>query len=528
MARIDFKGFGADQGAYPGDLVHSWGAMLVEPPNIAELRRRAASQMTTLGQLAPAKSGIPTRVVHYFLVEEIRDNHALQKAGIHTGNDRRRLALIQDGRGSRHLIERKVLRPVVRRPGVLEGRLRITEEQVSNHRIFYTHLEREELRNQRLSHAQEYIRYGETTDFPAKKGSRRRGGVPSERPNVRTRRVWFHLPQIEEGPGRVCWIKGRGNAHYAPVLDKGVLVPDNFQISAPPEDLDQPEVFGAVANLTFTHLMTEIVGRRSGGAGVLHTYIRELNKLPLIDPRLLTPTQVDDLLEAFEPLKKRRTLPIGEELNQADRQTFDVLAMRYLFGTEDAPEAVVAVTRAIRQLAAEREQRSSSGKEQVKRAAKRSVFNAVDYAARALKDTREAPDPAANLSLESTLETTVVEVPEHTQQGELTAGNSLFDLTTVSVGDETTVEAPTPPHAQLVTELLRRRADMTGPLILPVGEKEAAELADTARAEWNTWSLEIHKQVTDMLPGRPKANQRREVLREVEKMQGIWPGSLAP
>ncbi|MFJ5871808.1 hypothetical protein ACIQD2_11745 [Dietzia maris] len=305
-----------------------------------------------------------------------------------------------------------------------------------------------------------------------------------------------------------------------------MLAPDNFFISAPPADLYRAEALGAVANLSFTHLMTEIYGRRSGGDGVLHTYGRELNKLPILDPRLLTDGQIDDLLGAFEPLQKRGTLSIMAELNQTDRQTFDALAMRYLFGRDDGPEAVLAVTRAIRQLASEREQRSSSGKEQARRAGKRTVFNSSDYAARALLDTREAPDPTTSLKLVSTLDTIVVEVPEHDLGGGLSAGSSLFDLNLVNLGDELTITTPAPPHARLVAQIIRRRADTTGSLILPASEDEVSKLADAAEAEWDFWVSEIVQQVADMLPGNPKASQRREVLVEIEQIQGLWPGSL--
>lgn len=524
MSRFDFNAFGEAQGAYPGDLIHNWGAVLVEPPDIATLRKRAGQRLVRLGDLAPARSGIPTRVVHYFMVVEIEDAEALRAAGIRTGNDRRRLALIEDGRGGRHIIERKVLRPTVRRPGILDGRIKVDESAVGHHRIFYTHLERAELEDQRLSYTLDYIRYGETTDFPARENSRRLGGVPAQRPNVKNRRVWFHLPRIDEGAGRVCWIKGRGYSHYAPVLDEGVLAPDNFLISSPPDGLPRPEAFGAVANLTFTHLMAEIFGRRSGGDGVLHTYIRELNRLPILDPRQLSADETDDLLEAFEEIASRSVLNISEELRQEDRQKFDGLAMRLLFGPEDGPDAAVAVTRAIRQLVGEREARSTSGREQVKQATRRTVFNVGDYAARALKDVGEAPDPMVDASWEHEMQL-IIDVPAHSTKGSLSAGRSLFDLDNVVVGDQV-VSTPSPAHAQFLTEVLRRRSDTAGNVVLPIDDGVMSRNLDLVRGRWDVWCGEMSSYVHKMLPGRTKQSQRVDVLREVERMQGIWPGSL--
>src|SRR5699024_11309890 len=104
MSRFDFNDFGEVQGAYPGDLIHNWGAVLVEPPDIAALRKRAGQRLVRLGDLAPARSGIPTRVVHYFLLVEIKDGEALLAAGIRTGNDRGRLGLMRVGAGGGNIM----------------------------------------------------------------------------------------------------------------------------------------------------------------------------------------------------------------------------------------------------------------------------------------------------------------------------------------------------------------------------------------------------------------------------------------
>lgn len=230
MSTADFGSLGAAR-AFPGDLSLSWGAALVEPPSIGALRRVAQDRLVRLGELSRPRSGIPTRVVGYFCLEELDDPQSLAQMGVRSNQDRRRLAVVKDGRGAIHLLEREVLKPLVRRPGVLDGRLLVREQDVRPWHLLYITENRAALEERRLRHTLAYIRYSETQDFPAREGSRRAGGVPAERPQVRVRPVWFQVSRIETGAGRVCWIKGRGERHYAPTLDSGVLIPDNFQYS---------------------------------------------------------------------------------------------------------------------------------------------------------------------------------------------------------------------------------------------------------------------------------------------------------
>src|SRR5437870_3182587 len=91
-ARIDFSELGDT--AYPGRLATAWGPALTEPSGVRTLRSRAAQKLTTLGALAPVHSGIPTRAVGYFALEEVDDPEVLEANGIHTRRDHERLAVV--------------------------------------------------------------------------------------------------------------------------------------------------------------------------------------------------------------------------------------------------------------------------------------------------------------------------------------------------------------------------------------------------------------------------------------------------
>jgi hypothetical protein len=114
-SRVDFGTLGGDV-AYRGTLRTSWGAALVEPSAVAQINAQAGGKLARLGDIAPARSGIATRVVAYFMVEELTDPALLAQHGLTSRTDRDRLALVRDGRGVEHLIERGALMPMVRRP----------------------------------------------------------------------------------------------------------------------------------------------------------------------------------------------------------------------------------------------------------------------------------------------------------------------------------------------------------------------------------------------------------------------------
>jgi len=56
--------------------------------------------------------------------------------------------------------------------------------------------------------------------------------------------------------------------------------------------------------------------------------------LPMLDPRLLTQDQADELAGLFETVAARPMSSVEEDLRDPDRQAFDLWAMRHLVGPE--------------------------------------------------------------------------------------------------------------------------------------------------------------------------------------------------
>jgi hypothetical protein len=518
QARADFSRFRSAE-AFPGRIASSWGACLVEPPEVGALRQVAGGRLVELGDLAPPHSGIPTRVVAYFCLEQITDASVQARMGIRSQRDRQRLTVVKDGRGAVHILERDALKPMLRRPGDLEGKLDVTEQDTAPWKMLYLHIDKSDLEFRRWNHTLAYIRYGETQNFPGPEGSRRAGGIPAERPQVRVRPVWFQVAKIPVGPGRVSWLKGRGDRHYVPVLAESLLIPDNFLYSAPPK-LIVPRAFSAVCNLSWTHLMAEIFGRRGGGDGVLHTYIRELSMLPIIDPRKFGQGEAEDFVELFDVVAARPALPINEEMQQPDRQKFDRWAMRYLFENE-AEGAASAVERALRGLVEERFQRAASGREQEQRATRRSVFDPAPIAARVLMDCGMPTNIATMVGeLDSTLDSLALEIPAHSG-GMVEVGSTLLDAGDVVVGGHVLLSTPSDSHSLAVVALLTTNNDYSGIFTVPLDSAATAEIYRSWHSAWSEWKESAERAVRVILPRPQQAERRRQVTRELEERTGL-------
>lgn len=284
--------------------------------------------------------------------------------------------------------------------------------------------------------------------------------------------------------------------------------------------------FAAVANASWTHLMAEVFGRRGGGDGVLHTYIRELSMMPLVDPRRFTPTQADDLAGLFETMARRPVGQVNEELQQPDRQALDAWIMRYLFA-DDADDAARAVERALRDLVAERAGRAASGRDQVTRAVRRTTFNPAPIAARVLIECGRPPSLLqATESLEAgALDTVSLNVPDHAR-GRAEVGATLLDTGDVLIDGRHLMTAPSDAHSDAIVAVLTADPDFVGTVVLPARESETSALERDWRNAWTAWKREVQEKIRAAVPRAQHGQRRTEVATEVINQAGLMTGAL--
>ncbi|MCG7205153.1 hypothetical protein [Streptomyces arenae] len=269
--------------------------------------------------------------------------------------------------------------------------------------------------------------------------------------------------------------------------------------------------------------MAEVYGRRGGGDGVLHTYIRELSQMPILDPTLLTRSQAEDLAALFAEVAGRPALSTDEELRQPDRQALDAWAMRYMFG-DDADEAGRAVERALRDLVIERTQRTVSGREQQQRAVRRTVFDPAPLAARVLMDCGVQPKLSDFLP-EDPGPSVEVNVPAH-EELPVRLGDSLMDQGDVLVGESPLITGLDDGHAAAVVAVLTADPRFSGPVQLPLAEDLAQEAVEKWTQRWSEWKREVQTAIKDVLPKAVQAQRRSLVARELEERAGLLPRTL--
>ena len=274
--------------------------------------------------------------------------------------------------------------------------------------------------------------------------------------------------------------------------------------------------------------MTEVYGRRGGGDGVLHTYIRELSMLPIVDPRSFSQTEAEDFIALFEEVASRPALPIAEELRQADRQAFDAWAMQRIFG-DDAADASQAIASSLIALSEERFQRAQSGREQERKAVKRSTFDPAPVAARIIMDIGVPPeilhlfgkvDPKA-------LTTTTIQVPAH-QPGKPEAGSTLLDQDQVLIDGEPLMATPSDAHALVMMAALTTNRDLVGDVALPDEVKLVEEKYRKWVEQWKNWRGAIFEALASAFPRPQQAQRKEQVRREVESQLKLSPGVLRP
>lgn len=495
-----------------------WGAALVEPAPIAALRQTAAHLLAPLGNIAPPRSGIPSRAVRYFTLTEETSDDLLRTHGLQTQADSRRRALVRDGQGVLHVVERESLLPLVRRPSDVGGVVRVPSSAYEGSYLFNVPKTREELEALRRTHTLDYIRYGERTEFAAPTGSRRAGGVPSQRAQTAVRAQWWTVPSMPTRGTRVLLPKGRG-VHCAPELPEGVVTLDNYFYAAPVEGLANARALAAVLNLSWTHLMAEIFGRRNAGAGVLQTYIRELARLPVPNPAAMRERQIDHLLEKFEAIATRQQRDVHHELNEPSRQAFDLAGMEVLFGP-DAEAASAAVSRALRDLATEREAKAASGQQQIRRAAVRQSFDARRVAARLADELPAPPTPLEDRPLAAgQLGTEIIHLANHEPVVAVHVQVTLFGATLHINGKANPhLELPEAGHVRFVAACLTAARKLSGQVAVPADPKAADEAAWQWLDRWTAWQEALASKLLELLPGGNRAQQRHRVSTEVAEL----------
>lgn len=93
------------------------------------------------------------------------------------------------------------------------------------------------------------------------------------------------------------------------------------------------ELIAALFNSVITFLSMEMRGT-SRNLGALDLNANYFKNLRVLNPNLLDDAQIEEIKNAFQPLKERNILTIAEEIQRADRINFDRVVLRS-FGIDE-------------------------------------------------------------------------------------------------------------------------------------------------------------------------------------------------
>ena len=343
-----------------------WGKYLRAPDLYFRIMERYGAHFVPLGEIAAIRFGVKSGCDAFFMPRDVSSQllekypkHKWNDAPLHTHCPRAevvsgKVKLVKTGAGDGtvHPVETRFLVPEVHslmdvsrallRPENLDRIVLLVSQPMSKLKGTYV---------------QKYLRYGERSAF----ASTRSKAVPvPQRPTCAGRDPWYDLSYTR--CGHLIWPKSQQYRHVVVHNRSRLLVNCNlYDVTVTDERACPPPLLAAVLNSTPVALVKTYFGRYAGTEGNLKTEIVDVNLMEVPDPRHAPPSVAKKLLDAFDRLCQRDTLPMVEaefmechsaerikklarkpvqlpqELKLADRRALD-LALFELLGVSSAAE----------------------------------------------------------------------------------------------------------------------------------------------------------------------------------------------
>jgi hypothetical protein len=168
--------------------------------------------------------------------------------------------------------------------------------------------------------AYEYVRWGEKQRTPD-------GTSWPEVPSVKGRKVWWLVREPTFPVG--IWPKAFNDRFFILENDSKVACSDRFYEIELKEGTDA-ESFMAFLNSTLMALTLELRGRVNLGDGALDNMAYEAAEAMVLNPSVVDPKAMRNLVRAYKKVKQRPIGIIKEELKQPDRQELDKAVLEAL------------------------------------------------------------------------------------------------------------------------------------------------------------------------------------------------------
>lgn len=283
-----------------------WGLFLRAPSLFFETLRRNSARLKPLSELARICRGITTGADPWFYVKDVSAgaaNEMKKRAKTHGFRGKvDDLALVESGDGTRWLVEKEFLEPVVRNPDQYHA-IRIDRDRVPDLAVVLPAKEKSHLQRRMVLH---YIAHGERRAYRMGKG---RTLVPAKTKSCKARPFWYALPDIQRAG--ILWEKAIDVRFRHHLADRPLLANQRFYPIVPSENVSASFLTGFL-NSAFVTLRLEIQ-RAALGQGALEATVEEVKNLPVIDPRDVPRKVLRDVERALTAIADREIGTVFQE-----------------------------------------------------------------------------------------------------------------------------------------------------------------------------------------------------------------------
>lgn len=286
-----------------------WGIQLRAPDFWFDLQSNTGSRWAHLGEIAETKYGIKSGCDDFFYMKDVTKEY-LEKFEDpdtfenETGYERKdfqsgKVKLILSGKDNNelHSIESKYLEPEVH--SLMEiGKYSVTSADCGKLMLLISE-KKEKLKGTQVL---EYIKWGEKNGFHKNVTCASRVGEDRE---------WYDLTGHKRAPA--LWPKEKQYRHIAPANDERLIANCRLYEVYPPEEFDDPDLWGGILNSSWVLFSSHQYGRPVGNEGNWSTMVVDVNMMLVPDPRKAKKKPIENVIKAFRKMKTRTALSFLSE-----------------------------------------------------------------------------------------------------------------------------------------------------------------------------------------------------------------------
>jgi adenine-specific DNA-methyltransferase len=214
-------------------------------------------------------------------------------------------------------IEKEYLKPCLSSPKEIEG---MVVNKTENYMLFVNN-NKDELQGKNVL---KYIKYGENLNVEVKRGSKKGIRKLPEIETLKTRKpYWYSLPEMEAPPILFPRLIDR-----KPVFLKNEIKANTTHVFyyIYPIKSEYETILLAFLNSSIAAFFIELNGRSYGG-GVLELLVYEIEKLPILNPSILSANEVISIVDAYSNLKHSTLDNNNQYQRQLDEVIFDIFKL---------------------------------------------------------------------------------------------------------------------------------------------------------------------------------------------------------